>query len=130
MKLKAKKVVQKDVSPVKDTDSRLAEIDKTIREKQSQVATLNSEIVKLEQEALEIKMYPFKIGDECYATVPCGKSTKEMRCVIEADNGTCYVRPYKNDGELSGRRFSIIPVNKSYSDLLKTVDEVEGLPFN
>ena len=126
MKLKSstglKKPVTKQVkSSPKDNSKRIAEISTLIEEKRSAISTLNEEIETLLKERVELQIYPHKLGDTVVAEVQVGKTRKKTECVLEmGDGGTLYVRPFKNDGELSGRRFSLIPVgNMTYQDLIE-----------
>ena len=127
MKLKSstglKKPVTKQVkkSSPKDNSKRIAEISTLIEEKRSAIFTLNEEIETLLKERVELQIYPHKLGDTVVAEVQVGKTRKKTECVLEmGDGGTLYVRPFKNDGELSGRRFSLIPVgNMTYQDLIE-----------
>ena len=127
MKLKSstglKKPVTKQVnkSSPKDNSKRIAEISTLIEEKRSAISTLNEEIETLLKERIELEIYPHKLGDTVVAEVQGGKTRKKTECVLEmGDGGTLYVRPFKNDGELSGRRFSLIPVgNMTYQDLIE-----------
>ena len=127
MKLKSstglKKPVTKQVkkSSPKDNSKRIAEISTLIEEKRSAISTLNEEIETLLKERVELAIYPHKLGDTVVAEVQVGKTRKKTECVLEmGDGGTLYVRPFKNDGELSGRRFSLIPVgNMTYQDLIE-----------
>ena len=127
MKLKSstglKKPVTKQVkkSSPKDNSKRIAEISTLIEKKRSAISTLNEEIETLLKERVELQIYPHKLGDTVVAEVQVGKTRKKTECVLEmGDGGTLYVRPFKNDGELSGRRFSLIPVgNMTYQDLIE-----------
>lgn len=127
MKLKSstglKKPVTKQVkkSSPKDNSNRIAEISTLIEEKRSAISTLNEEIETLLKERVELEIYPHKLGDTVVAEVQVGKTRKKTECVLEmGDGGTLYVRPFKNDGELSGRRFSLIPIgNTTYQDLIE-----------
>ena len=127
MKLKSstglKNPVTKQVkkSSPKDNSKRIAEISTLIEEKRSAISTLNEEIETLLKERVELEIYPHKLGDTVVAEVQVGKTRKKTECVLEmGDGGTLYVRPFKNDGELSGRRFSLIPVgNMTYQDLIE-----------
>lgn len=127
MKLKSstglKKPVTKQVkkSSPKDNSKRIEEISTLIEEKRSAISTLNEEIETLLKERVELEIYPHKLGDTVVAEVQVGKTRKKTECVLEmGEGGTLYVRPFKNDGELSGRRFSLIPVgNITYQDLIE-----------
>ena len=127
MKLKSstglKKPVTKQVkkSSPKDNSKRIAEISTLIEETRSAISTLNEEIETLLKERVELEIYPHKLGDTVVAEVQVGKTRKKTECVLEmGEGGTLYVRPFKNDGELSGRRFSLIPVgNMTYQDLIE-----------
>ena len=114
------KQVQKKSAP-KYNSKRIAEISTLIEEKRSAISTLNEEIETLLKERVELEIYPHKLGDTVVAEVQVGKTRKKTECVLEmGDGGTLYVRPFKNDGELSGRRFSLIPVgNMTYQDLIE-----------
>ncbi len=58
------------------------------------------------------------------AEVRAGKFLKVRKCLIENERGILYLRPVNNNGELSGRHFSLTPIpGKSYSDYLKPVEE-------
>lgn len=86
------------------------------------ISRLYAQKKALEKDLLELEIAPFKIGDYALVKVPSGKSHKEQKCLLECgEYGTLYVRPVKADGELSGRHFSLIPINKNYSDYLKEV---------
>ena len=88
----------------------------------TQIFQLHQKKIKLQEEILEIKIAPFKIGDYALASIPSGRSTKEQKCLLECENGTLYLRPVNKDGELSGRHFSCTPITKSYSEVLKKVE--------
>lgn len=126
MKLKSstglkKPVTKKVQSAPKDNSKRVAEIDTLIKEKKSTISTLNEEIETLLKERIELEIYPHKLGDTVVAEVQVGKTRKKTECVLEmGEGGILYVRPFKNDGELSGRRFSLIPTGKTtYQDLIE-----------
>lgn len=124
MKLKTtKKPVAKSMgnTSLPDNAKRIAEITAEINEKCKQAADLKMEIEELAKKRLELSIYPHKLGDKVVAEVQSGKTRKKTECVLEAgENGALYVRPFKNDGELSGRRFSICPVGgQSYSDFIE-----------
>jgi len=117
MALKKKKpVTPQEENIVLEIMSRITDID-------SEVYKLSLEKTELQKELLEIKIKPFKVGDYCMAEVSAGKTRKVQKCLIENEDGTLYLRPVKNDGELSGRHFSLVPVGKPYSDYLKPVEE-------
>lgn len=117
-----KKVNTKPTATAQGT-SRLDEIDAEIAENRKVIAEQEERIKSLLEEALNIKIAPFKLGDYAMVDVRSGRQSKVQKCLLEGENGILYVRPIKNDGELSGRRFSITPVNKSYAELLKPVEE-------
>ena len=127
MKLKSstglKKPVTKQVkkSSPKDNSKRIAEISTLIEEKRSDISTQNEEIETLTKKRVEFEIYHHKICDTVVAEVQVGKTRKKTECVLEmGEGGTLYVRPFKNDGELSGRRFSLIPIgNTTYQDLIE-----------
>lgn len=88
----------------------------------TQIFQLQQEKIKLQEEILEIKIAPFKIGDYAYADIPSGRSVKNQKCLLECGNGTLYLRPVTKNGELSGRHFSCVSITKPYSELLKKVE--------
>lgn len=74
-----------------------------------------------QRQLIELEIKPFKIGGYALVEIPCGKTKKEQKCLLECENGILYARPLKADGELSGRHFSLISILKPYSELLKEV---------
>ncbi len=111
MALKA--VKPREQKKVMELLNKCSEID-------TQIFQLHQKKIKLQEEILEIKIAPFKIGDYAYADIPSGRSVKNQKCLLECENGCLYLRPLKPDGELSGRHFSLFPVpGKTYSDYLR-----------
>lgn len=110
-------------SSLSDMAKKIAEVDSKINKKCSEVEKLNEEIIQLRKERLELSLYPHKLGDTVVAEVQVGKTRKKSECVLEmSDGGILYVRPIKKDGELSGRRFSLVPMgNKTYHDFIEEV---------
>lgn len=92
-----------------------------VRNLEENMYKLQDKIAELKEESLKIDIKPFKIGGYAIALIPSGRSAKEQKCLLECENGTLYVRPIKEDGELSGRHFSIIPIDNDYSKHLKEV---------
>ena len=115
--------LKKAVKP--KTEDRFLELMSKCTDIDQKIFQLQQEKIEVQKEMLEIKIAPFKIGDYALASIPSGRSTKEQKCLLECDNGTLYLRPFKNDGTLADRHFSCIPIpNKSsYSDLLRKVGE-------
>lgn len=111
-----KKATNKNNNKVSNLMAEISSINAEILE-------LNTKKRELEKELLEEQIKPFKIGGYALVQVPCGKTTKEQKCLLECGEwGTLYVRPVKADGELSGRHFSIIPVaGHNYLEYLKEV---------
>lgn len=117
MKLKTKKLAS-----VPKNNNEIEVLRKQIKQKESEVSALNIEIKKLKEDVLTLELAPYSIGEEVLCEVPVGKTRKECTCVIECEDGCCYVRPYKNDGTLSGRRFSITPIKgKTYADYFRAI---------
>lgn len=86
------------------------------------IKLLESKREELEKDLLELRIKPFKVGDYCMAEVRAGKFLKVRKCLIENERGILYLRPVNNNGELSGRHFSLTPVgDKTYADFLKEV---------
>lgn len=110
-------------SGLSDMAKKIAEVDSKINKKCSEVEKLNEEILQLRKEKLELSLYPHKLGDTVISEVQVGKTRKKSECVLEmSDGGILYVRPIKKDGELSGRRFSLVPTgNKTYHDFIEEV---------
>lgn len=114
-KVKAKETASKNVGRKEEIKNLLKDIEVTI-------LNLQNEKTTLQEEALSIDIAPFKIGDYALAEVSSGRSKKWQKCLLECESGYLYVRPVKEDGELSGRHFSIIPFGEQkYSDFLKEV---------
>ena len=113
MALKA--VKPREQKKVMELLNKCSEID-------TQIFQLHQKKIKLQEEILEIKIAPFKIGDYAYADIPSGRSVKNQKCLLECENGTLYLRPVTKNGELSGRHFSCTPITKSYSEVLKKVE--------
>lgn len=93
--------------------NRVSEID-------AEVFKLREEKVKCQTKMAEIKIMPFKVGDEVMCEVSAGRTKKVQKCVIEVEDGMIYVRPYKNDGELSNRHFNV-PPEVDYQKFFKKV---------
>ena len=104
-------------------NDKLSQLRDKVSDIEQQIFVLNLEKRELKQQILEIKMSPFKIGEEVLAEIPSGRNKKWQKCLTECGDGILFLRPYKSDGKLSGRRFSCTPVGKdvSYSDILKKV---------
>ena len=114
-KVKAKETTSKNVE-------RKAEIKNLLKEIEVKISNLQDEKIALQEELLSIDIAPFKVGDYVLAEVSSGRTKKWQKCLIECESGFLYVRPVKEDGELSGRHFSIIPFGEQkYSDFLKEV---------
>lgn len=113
---KAKKVASpKDEEKFLQLMSEVTDLDK-------QIFALQQRKEQVQNEMLEIKIKPFKVGQIVLAEIPSGRSKKWQKCLIECENGTLYLRPVKSDGEMSGRHFSLTPVgDKTYADFLKEV---------
>lgn len=104
-------------------ESKITSIQNKIKENDSAIRKLQEENQDLYKELLEEKIKPFVIGGYAMTEVVAGKSRKVQKCLLECEYGTLYVRPVKENGELSGRHFSVCPVNRPYSDILKPVEE-------
>lgn len=110
-----KPVTSKDEEKFLQLMSEVTDIDK-------QIFALQQRKEQVQNEMLEIKIKPFKVGQTVLAEIPSGRSKKWQKCLIESENGILYLRPMKSDGELSGRHFSLTPVgDKTYADYLKEV---------
>lgn len=108
---------------VPDT-TMISTIEEKISKNNSQIRVLQEENKDLYKKLLEEKIKPFKIGGYAMAEVVAGKSRKVQKCLLECEFGSLYVRPVKENGELSGRHFSMCPMpGKTYSDYLKPVEE-------
>ena len=86
-----------------------------------QISLLCAEKEVKQRQLIELEIKPFKIGGYALVEIPCGKTKKEQKCLLECENGILYARPVKADGELSGRHFSLISILKPYSEMLKEV---------
>ena len=107
----------------KQNNNRAEEIKQRQKEISDLVANLKAEYKELNEELLSIQIAPFKLGGYALAEISSGRSKKWQKCLLECENGSLYVRPVKDNGELSGRHFSIFPWNgKTYADYLKEVE--------
>lgn len=103
---------------------RYKEVEAEIKELVSQINKLNQKITRLKTEKLSLRLSPLKLGDKVYYEVPYGRNKKETICIIEEGaEGFAHVRPYTKDGILSSRSFIICDLNKSYSEMLRKVEE-------
>lgn len=115
-----KKVNAPKVNPVEDKINILKE---GIIQIDLEMELLRKDKIAKQEELLSLQIAPFEIGGYALAVVPCGKTAKEKKCLLECDNGTLYLRPVTKDGELSGRRFSYVPIKQTYQEYLKPVEE-------
>lgn len=92
--------------------------DAEIKKRYDQIHALQKEIEDLQSDRLSLQIKPFKLGDHVLYMCPSGRTKKETKCVLESDGGFLYVRPFKNDGELSSRHFLVSPFS-DYASLLK-----------
>ena len=104
-------------------NNRLAEIEVEISRLHKRIQADRETISSLQSEKLSLEIAPFKIGDYALVEIATGRTRKQQKCLLECVDGMLYARPVKNDGELSGRHFSVIPFGKKYSDVLKPVEE-------
>ena len=91
------------------TEKRFLTLMDRVSEIDAEVFNMQEEKIKCQTEIAEIKIMPFKVGDEVMCEVPAGRTKKVQKCIIEVEDGMIYVRPYKNDGELSNRHFNVLP---------------------
>lgn len=100
------KVVKKTPEKKVATDEkRVAELEKEIADISSNIKGLFELRTKKKEELLSIKIAPYKIGGYALAEVPSGKTIKEQKCLLECVEGELYLRPVKDNVELSGRHF-------------------------
>ena len=104
-------------------NNRLAEIEVEVSRLHKRIQADRETISSLQSEKLSLEIAPFKIGDYALVEIATGRTRKQQKCLLECVDGMLYARPVKNDGELSGRHFSVIPFGKKYSDVLKPVEE-------
>lgn len=117
MKLKTSGAGLKKPSPTKSLSKvgadkkQIEKVEAEIKSVQAEVDRLNAKLGLLNRQRLELLIAPFKIGDHVVTEVQVGKTKKKTECILEAGEGdflgTLYVRPIKNDGYPSGRRFSM-----------------------
>lgn len=111
----------------KKTDNKVSMLDTKIKETKGEIKDLENRLEALYKERLELLIAPYKLGDHVLAEVPCGAGRRVTECLLEngltgESTGTLYLRPFKTDGELSERRFSLIPVgDKKYKDYFEPV---------
>ena len=99
------------------------ELATKIQELSKQQWELREQIRNLKEEQTALRLLPFKVGDKVWCNVQQGKNKKETICAIEIDNDIVYVRPYKKDGQLSDRRFSVWELSKTYAEQFRKVEE-------
>ena len=105
-----------------NSDEKFLQLMSEVTDLDKQIFSLQQRKEQVQNEMLEIKIKPFKIGQNVLAEIPSGRSKKWQKCLIECENGTLYLRLVKEDGELSGRHFSMTPIPpKTYADYLKEV---------
>lgn len=102
------------------TEKRFLTLMARVSEIDAEVFKLQEEKIKCQTEIAEIKIMPFKVGDEVMCEVSAGRTKKVQKCIIEVEDGMIYVRPYKNDGELSNRHFNV-PPEVDYQKFFKKV---------
>lgn len=99
------------------------ELATKIEELNKQQWELGEQIRSLKEEQTALRLLPFKVGDKVWCNVQQGKNKKETICVIEIDNNIVYARPYKKDGQLSDRRFSVWEINGTFAEQFRKVEE-------
>lgn len=105
------------------SSNRLEEINLEIGMLTKRIQADKETISSLQSEKLSLEIDPFKVGDYALVEIATGRTRKQQKCLLECVDGILYARPVKNDGELSGRHFSVIPFGKKYSDVIKPVEE-------
>lgn len=102
------------------------QLESSIRGAEHEIEEWKKNISQWKRELLELDIAPFKIGGYAMCEVPSGRKTKACKCLLECVEGILYVRPVADDGTLSQRHFSIIPIpitGKTYRELLKKVED-------
>lgn len=127
MKLKSKKVEKANLrnhaeggNYKKELLSQLVTDLKVIK---SEIKSLTEKQKEIESQILSLEIEPFEIGGYALVEITSGRSKKWQKCLLECVEGILYARPVKENGELSGRHFSLISITKPYSELLKEVEE-------
>lgn len=132
MKLKTSGTSVKKSAPVKKSNTKVGvdskqieKVEADIKGVKAEIDQLNAKLGFLNQKRLELLIAPYKLGDRVIAEVQVGKTKKKTECILEAGEGdflgTLYLRPIKNDGKPSGRRFSLCPVDNNYQEWLEPV---------
>lgn len=132
MKLKTSGTSVKKSAPVKKSNTKVGvdskqieKVEADIKGVKAEIDQLNAKLGFLNQKRLELLIAPYKLGDRVIAEVQVGKTKKKTECILEAGEGdflgTLYLRPIKNDGEPSGRRFSLCPADNNYQEWLEPV---------
>ena len=126
MKLKAKKVEKAELRIHAKGGNYNEELRSQLKD-DIQAITLEVSLLlekkrEKESQLLALEIEPFEIGDYALVEIASGRSKKWQKCLLECENGILYARPVKEDGFLSGRHFSVIPVPKTYADVLKEVE--------
>lgn len=87
------------------------------------IRKLEAQKNQLEEDLIALDIAPFKLGEYAMCFIPSGRNNKLKKCLLECFNGVLYARPVNEDGTLSNRHFSIVPINVSYQTLLKKVED-------
>ena len=114
-------LIKKAKATNSDDRKRISELWDSISNIDSTISKLQEQKRVLQEEMLSIEIAPFKIGGYALAEVSSGRSKKEQKCLLECEDGILFLRPVKPDGELSGRHFSLIPIDGDYLKHLKEV---------
>lgn len=98
-------------------ESTLEELEAKLQHLYEESQRIEKEKADLRNHIRAIRLSPFRVGDVVLYTVSQGRTQKETKCVIEIEDGSVYVRPYKNDGTLSGRHFGVY--TDKYAEVFK-----------
>lgn len=109
--------------------NRLKELERQVSDVYIQIEELEKKKLAIRAEMANIRIKPFKVGDTVMCEVPNGRSKnkKLQKCVIEVGGvvgDTVYVRPIKENGELSGRHFAVFfdsftPRNRDITEIFR-----------
>lgn len=115
-------MLKKSVAKVDDKKEEIKEIEERISKIDEEIHNLKDTKKELQERKMNCLIAPFKLGGYALVTLSMGGRSKEKehKCLLESTDGFfLYVRPIKDNGELSGRHFIIYPVKGSYGGLLK-----------
>ena len=119
---------KKKVLRRKYDSSVVSEINDKIKKALNSISELQEIIRTLAMQKAVIEIAPYKIGQDVMCEVPVGRRKSVCKCKLGVDielsgNYSLNVTPYKLDGELSSRKFTLYDYKESPLELISGVTE-------